>query len=334
MITPAAARFAAGDVILESSETLRGAELVYVTHGNLNPAGDNAVLISTHFGGTHLNSQYLIGEGMALDPRRYFIVVVNLCGNGASSAPSHGMGAAFPRVTIADNVRLQHRLLSETLGIEHLALAVGFSMGAVTCFHWAALFPKFVERVAPICGAARISRHNHVFLEGMRGILTADPAWDQGHYVAPPRLGLKTMARAWAAWPPSAHFYRHALYERLGYTSVEDFLERYWEATYTALDANDLLAQMTTWQSADIAANPLYEDDFDRALAGIEARSFVMPCVNDAYFPPQDSEREVAGMRRAELRPIHSSWGHWAGSGRNPEDTAFIDRQLRELLES
>ena len=324
----------AGDSKLESGETLPGAFLAYQAFGTLNAAGDNAIIMPTHFGGTHLNSLYLLGEGRALDPAKYFIVVVNLIGNGQSSSPSNTLGADFPRVSIADNVRLQYRMLTEEFGVKRLALAVGFSMGAIQVYHMAALYPSFVARLAPICGSARISDHNAVFLRGMRGVLTADPVWNRGNYTTQPLLGLRAMARAWAAWPPSAHFYRHQLYRRLGYTSLDDFLDRYWEATYRVMDANNLLCQIATWQSADISNNALYASDFTRALGAIEARSFVMPCVNDAYFPPEDSRIEVSHMRRAEYRPIESHWGHWAGSGRNPDDTAFIDRQLLELLAS
>lgn len=324
--------FTAGDVTLESGETLPDARLVYCVRGTLNSAKDNAIIMPTHFGGTHEHSQYLTGDGRALDPSRYFIVTVNLIGNGVSSSPSNSAGAAFPIVTIADNVALQHRLLVETFGVTKLALAVGHSMGAVQAYHWAAMFPDFVERVGAICGAAKISRHNDVFLQGMRGILIADPAWLDGNYEEQPTLGLRTMARAWGAWPPSSHFFRHAFYERLGYTSVEDFMERYWEATYTGMDANNVLTQIATWRSADISANEMYNGDFEKALGAITARVCVMPCITDAYFPPEDSENEVSHMQDAKLCPIQSHWGHWAGSGRNPDDTDFIDQQLKELL--
>ena len=75
--------FHAGDIKLESGEVLPEAKLGYTTFGELNTAGDNAVLVLTHFGGTHENSQYLVGSEMALYPSRYFIVIVNLFGNGA-----------------------------------------------------------------------------------------------------------------------------------------------------------------------------------------------------------------------------------------------------------
>ena len=205
-------------------------------------------------------------------------------------------------------------------------------MGDVQTYHWAALFPDYVEPAAPICSSARISRHSYVFLKGMRSILTADPAWAQGNYNTQPLVGLRTMARAWAAWPPPPHFYRHECYKQLGFTSLDDYLERSREAFYCRMDPNNLLTQIATWQSSDISNNDLYDGDFDRALAVISAKTFVMPCINDAYSLFEDSELEVSKMTNALLRPIPSGWGHWAGSGRNPEDTAFIDRQLQELL--
>ena len=326
-------QYRAGDVALESGATLADARLAYVTHGELNASGDNAVLVTTFFGGTHENVGYLLGEATAIDPRHYFIVVVNLFGNGKSTSPSHGLGADFPVVSMADNVHQQYRLLREELGVQRLRLATGHSMGAVSTYHLAAAYPDFVQAAAPICGAARISAHNDVFLRGMCGILTADPAFADGRYETQPRRGLVAMARAWAAWPPSAAFYRHAHFESLGYQSVDDYLERYWEATYASMDANNVLAQIATWRSADIGRLPAYGGDFARALAAIRARCIVMPSRTDAYFPPEDSVLEVAGLGAGELRVIESEWGHWAGSGRNPADTAFIDDNLHELLE-
>ena len=80
--------FAAGNVTLESGEVLADARLAYCTAGTLNAAKDNAIIVPTHFGGTHEHSQYLLGDGRALDPARYFIVIVNLIGN-------HGQVFAF-----------------------------------------------------------------------------------------------------------------------------------------------------------------------------------------------------------------------------------------------
>ena len=328
--------FDAGDVELQSGETLPGTKIAYKTYGTLNGGKSNTILCLVHFGGRHGDSEYFMAEGGAIDPTKYFIVIPSLTGNTLSSSPSNTAppfdGPRFPTVTIYDNVQLQRRLLIETLGIEKIVLAFGHSMGAVQTFHWGALCPDMVERIAPICGAARCAVHNYAFLEGMKAVLTTDPAWRDGEYDEPPAAGLRALGRAWAPWPPSQGFYREKKYEALGYESLERFLVEYWEALFPTMDANNIMAQIATWQAADISANALYAGNFEDALAAIKAQTILLPGQTDAYFPPEDSEYEAAHMPNAEFRPIPSIWGHWAGSGKNPEDAAFIEQALKDLL--
>jgi homoserine O-acetyltransferase len=328
--------FHAGDVLLQSGITLPDTQIVYEVHGAPNAARDNVVVFPTRFGGTHADNGYLIGPSHALDPARWCVVVPNLLGNGISTSPSNAppalAGGRFPRTTIHDNVVLQGRLVSEVLGVERLALVVGWSMGGQQAYEWAAWFPERVPRAAVICGAARTTPHTHVFLEGMRAALTADAAWAEGDYREPPRRGLRALGRAWAGWALSQAFYREHGYRRLGYATLEDFLVRYWEGMYLARDANNLLSMMTTWQAADVGANDRHAGDYAAAMAAIDADVLVMPGRTDLYFPPEDSEAEVALLRRGDLRVIPSIWGHYAGGGRFAADVAFIDAALRELL--
>jgi homoserine O-acetyltransferase/O-succinyltransferase len=218
------------------------------------------------------------------------------------------------------------------LGVRRIALAVGWSMGAQQAYQWAALYPELVERLAPICGSAKTAPHNYVFLEGMRAALTADAAWNDGWYDEPPARGLRALGRAWAGWALSQTFYREERFRDLGYASLEDFLVGYWESLYLARDANNILAMIWTWQHADLSANPLYEADYARALRTIQARTIVLPGRTDLYFPPEDSAIEVEHLRNAELRVIPSVWGHYAGGGKDPADTRFVDDALRDLL--
>ena len=330
--------FEAGDVLLQCGITLRNAKLSYKTHGTLDRDRSNVIVYPTRFSGRHGDNEFLIGPARALDTDRYFIVVPNLLGNGISSSPSNTSPpfdrARFPLVTIYDNVMLQRRLLAERHGIDNVALAVGWSMGAQQAYHWAALFPENVARLAVIAGSARTSRHNHVFLEGVKAALTADAAWRQGWYDQPPVTGLRAMGRVWAGWALSQAFYREGLYQKLGYATLEDFLIGYWEGLFLQREANDLLSLIATWQRSDISANEVYNGDFERALDAIQAKAVVMPGQTDLYFPPEDSAYEVEHMRYAELRPIPSIWGHYAGGAPNPDDVAFVEAALRGLLVS
>lgn len=326
--------FQLGDVTLQSGQVLQGAQLAYVTRGQLSALGDNAVLFPTYYTGTHRENLALVGAGRALDPEKYFIVIVNLLGNGESSSPSNHPtqhGPKFPRVSMLDNVQAQWRLL-EHLRVERLALAFGWSMGAQQAFHHAALYPERVERLLAVCGSARTSPHNRVFLEGVKAALQADASFAGGAYTKPPLAGLGAFGRVYAGWAFSQAFFRERLYERLGHASPEALL-RAWELDHHGYDANDLLCVLDTWQRADIADNPRYRGDFIQALSAIEARAIVMPSSTDLYFPLEDSRLEVAHLRRGELRVLESKFGHVAGGpNRIAEDTAFIEAALCDLL--
>ena len=327
-----------GDVKLQGGATIRGCKLAYKTFGTLNAGRNNAIVYPTWYSGQHYENEWLIGPGMALDPEKYFVIVPNMLGNGLSSSPSNMPepynGPRFPHVTATDNVRQQHRLVTEKFGIERLPLVTGWSMGALQTFHWGALYPDMVERIAPFCGSAKCSRHNFVFLEGVKAALTADAAFAEGWYRSKPERGLRAMARVYAGWGFSQAFYREELdLKTLGYSSLEDFLVAFWEGFFLPKDANNLLAMLWTWQHGDISANELYGGDYPKALAAITAKAYVMPGQTDLYFPPEDSQFEVAHMPNAELVPVPSIWGHFAGGpGTNPEDVRFIDGKLKELL--
>lgn len=326
-----------GDVALQSGLTLRQAKVAYKTYGQLNSARDNVIVMPTFYGGQHTDTEAMMSAGRILDPKKYFLIVPNMFGNGLSSSPSNTSPpfdrAAFPHITLYDNVVCQHRLVTEHLGIDRIKLVVGFSMGAQQAFQWGALYSDMVQAIAPLCGSARTSPHNYLFLEGVKAALQADAAFAEGWYETPPIKGLRAFSRVYAGWVFSQDFFREQEYRKIGLASVEDtacFLEGY----FRQRDANDLLAMLWTWQHADISANEIYKGDFTAALRAIKARAIVMPGETDLYFRVRDNELEVEQMPKAELRPIPSIWGHMAPFGANPPDNEFIDTALKELLQA
>jgi homoserine O-acetyltransferase/O-succinyltransferase len=329
--------FDLGDIVLREGATLRDAKLAYKTYGTLNEDKSNAIVYPTWYSGRHWENEWLISEGMALDPNEYFIIVPNMLGNGLSSSPSNTPPpydkARFPRVTVQDNVFVQHKLVTEHFGIERLALVTGWSMGAGQTYQWAVSYPEMVPRILPFCGSAKTSLHNIVFLEGVKAALTADAAWNYGWYDEQPTKGLRAMARVYAGWGFSQAFYWNRVYEELRFSSLEDFLVGFWEGFFLDdRDANNLLTMLWTWQNGDIGKTPGFDGDYDRALGSIKARAIVMPAEKDLYFPPEDEEYAVERMPNAELRVIPGVWGHFAGGGLNPDDIEFIDNTLKELL--
>ena len=324
------------EVTLQSGATLRDAKLAYKTYGTLNADKSNVIVYPTWYSGQHYDNEWLIGEGMALDPQKYFIIIPNMFGNGLSSSPSNTPPpydrARFPHVTFYDNVVAQQRLVTEKFGIEKIALVTGWSMGAGQTYQWGVSYPEMVERIFPFCGSAKTSLHNIVFLEGVKVAIQTDVAWQEGWYEQQPNKGLRAVGRVYAGWGLSQAFYRQKVYLQMGYSSLEDFLVAFWEGFFLRKDANNLLAMLWTWQNGNIGNTPGFEGNFERALAAIKAEATVMPGETDLYFPPEDNEYEVKHLPNAEFLVIPSIWGHFAGGGINSVDTEFIDRNIKELL--
>jgi homoserine O-acetyltransferase len=334
--------FDAGDVKLQSGAVLPKAKITYTTYGILNSAKDNLIIYPTSFGARHLETEWLVKPDAILDPDRYFVVIPNLFANGLSTSPSNWVGrggtAVFPNVTYFDAVDVQHRLLVEEFGISKVALVYGFSMGAMQAYHWAVRFPEMVDRVAVVCGSARCSPYNRVFLDGVRAALQADPAYRDGKFLEKPIRGLKAMGRVYAGWALSHAFYRDEAWRGLGYSSLDDFLERSWDTAFSNQDANNLLAQIWMWQNGDISQCEAYGGNFASALGAIRARMLLLPGATDRYFPPDDNAAELPllkNARSAELCPIPSIFGHRAGNPvALPDDRAFLRQKIDALLRS
>jgi len=314
--------WSADHVRLQRGGTLKQARIVWKTYGTLSPKRDNVILYPTSYGAHHTDIEWLVDVRRCLDPSRYFVVIPNMLTNGLSSSPSNTPD--FPEVTTYDNVMLQRQMLLELFAIDRLKLVYGWSMGAQQAYHWGALFGEAVERIVVNCGSARTAPHNFVFLEGIRTTLQA---------AATPQQGLRAMGRIYAGWALSQTFYRREMWRGLGFTSLEDFLVRSWEANFLRRDRNDLLAQLWTWQHGDISDNDLYRGDLQMALSGIKAKVLLMPSATDLYFQTDDNREELPYLKYGKLAEIPSVWGHRAGNPRdNPEDAAFIDAQVEALL--
>ncbi len=330
--------FDAGNVVLQSGRTFPGMHIAYTTYGTLNADRSNVIVYPTSYSAQHHDTQWLVRDGGILDTSRYFVVIPNLFGSGLSSSPSNTpwplVGTRYPDITYHDAVRVQQRLLAERFGIERVKLVYGWSMGGMQAYHWASIFGDQVERIAVVCGAAKCSPHNAVFLEAVRATLTADPAYQDGVFRERPVRGFRAMARLYATMALSQAFYREELWRGIGYSSLEDFLVRNWEANYARRDPADLLAQLYTWQHGDISDEPRYRGDLAAALRGISARVMLLPGDHDQYFRVEDNRRELAHLRHGELRPIPSLWGHRAGNPlANADDERFIRTAVQELLE-
>jgi len=333
---PVEGRFELGDFELLSGEILPSAHLGFATYGTLNAARDNVIVYPTWYTGRHSENAPFIGPGKALDPERYFIVVPDMFTNGLSTSPSNCAppcaGMDFPLVTTYDNVIAQDRLLREHFGVTGIALVIGYSMSGQQAYHWGALYPDFVERICCICGSAKTSVHNWVYLNGYRRIMESGEGWDDGRCAQwPPKLLTAVTSLATTmAW--SADWYRASGFEKMGAADLDEFLGAV-EKLFAQWVPADLYHQTLTWMAADVSAHPRFGGDLGAALGAITARSLIMPCNTDMYFAVADNEAEVALMQNAELTIVDSMWGHIAGMpGFSASNDAFIDEKVKQLL--
>lgn len=264
--------FNLGDFKLKSGKLISNAYIAYQTFGDpSNPA----IIYPTWYSGTIATNEWLIGDSMALSPKKYFIIVPALIGNGESVSPSNRPDLRpWPLVTFYDNVAAQYRLVTEELGVEHAKAVLGWSMGAGQTFQWITQYPDFVDLAVPFLGAAKTSLHNQVFLEGVKSaILAAKGAASGGVVVgeATPdsqyrgwsseerEIGLKALGRVYAGWGFSQTFYRQKLYEtHLGFKDLEDFMVNFWESWALSKDPENMLAMLYTWQAGDCSDQEPY----------------------------------------------------------------------------
>jgi len=340
---------APADFRLKGGELLEDGFLAYKTYGTLNAEKSNVILHPTSFDAVHWELEYNVGPGRMLDTDKFFVVIVNLLGNGVSFSPSTCSSTQrFPErgAAMCDNVRLQAQLL-DSLGITRLALIYGYSMGAMQALHWGVMFPERVQRIAAVCGSARASDYNVVFLDSLRAALLTDPDIRQDsdgrpYLVGSGKRGLQTFARIYAGWGVPMEFYQQELWRQssrdgVSFSSREDFVVRSYEGGFANANPLNLMAQMHTWSTADVArAHGLPPGmSLAEALGRVQARVYLMPCTTDRYFTVPEIQIEAKLLPNCRFAPLDSAWGHRAGDPQRPgqqEDARKLTALVGELL--
>ena len=323
----------------ESGVVLPEARIVYGTYGQLNAAGDNAVLLPSHYMADMHGYGWLVGPGKALDPKKLFLITSELFGNGRSSSPSNTAepfhGPRFPVTTIRDNVEAVHRMLTEQLHVRHLKAVIGFSMGAQQAFQWSVSYPDFMDRIVATSGTAKTYGHGIVRLESQITALTLDPAFNGGDYTSPPTKGIQAFSMVWTAWLFSQEWWRQELWRTnpsLG-SNFAEVVEHFRTNFIPGADANNLILQMRTWEKHDVGNTAPFHGDSAAALRSIKVPVLYMPSETDLYFPITDARYEAAFIPHCSLVPIPSLWGHPAGAGISRADGKFLNEHISAFLE-
>lgn len=316
-------------------QCLKNVKLAYQTYGQLNAKGDNAILFPVMFSGTSGSLKHYIGQGLALDLEKYFIVVPDQLGNGLSSSPNNTAAphskSNFPKLDITDDVRAQKKLCDH-LGINSLELVMGWSMGAQQTYEWAIRYPEMVKRIAPIAGTAVCTPHDQLYVDVFCEALRSDPQWLNGEYQDSHEVsnGLNRLAKVFALMGLCTEFYQQEKWTSVGFNSKQEFLEGFWQAWFAPMDPNVLLCMAEKWKHGDSSRD--YDGNIEKALSRIKAKTVVIAFKEDMFIPVRDCQDEQEKINNSELVIIDSLWGHFTMMGIDENDFKAINQTIEKLL--
>jgi homoserine O-acetyltransferase/O-succinyltransferase len=253
----------------------------------------NALLImhgTTGSGNQFLSRSFageLFGPGQPLDTSVYYVVLPDGIGHGASSRPSEGLHARFPHYTYDDMVDAQHRLLVEGLGVGHLRLVMGTSMGGMHSWVWAERYPDFMDGIVPLASApTAIAGRNRMLRRMAMDDIRTDPEWRDGEYTAPPR-GLRAALQILWVMTSAPRVQQHDAPTR---DAADSAIATWLDARSRTMDANDML----------YAFDASREYDPEPMLARITAPLLAINSADDQVNPP-----ELGIMERLVPRVAH-----------------------------
>jgi homoserine O-acetyltransferase/O-succinyltransferase len=314
----------ARDFKFHSGETMPELRLHYTTIGE--PTGQ-PVLVLHGSGGqaasmlTPTFAGELFGPGQPLDATKYYIIIPDGLGHGQSSKPSDGLKTAFPKYDYADMVDAHYRLVKEGLGIKHLRLVIGNSMGGMHTWLWGVRYPGFMDALVPMASqptamAARNWMLRRLMIETIRN----DPDYQGGNYTAPPRM-MKYAIGAYRIASAGGTLG----YQSLAPTSAKaDKLVDEQLALPVTADANDYIYQ---WEAS-------HDYDPSAGMEKIEATLLAINAADDERNPPETGVTDAAIKRirngRLYLIPASSETRGHLTTG----NAAFYRQQLQELMQT
>jgi homoserine O-acetyltransferase/O-succinyltransferase len=316
--------FIARDFKFHTGETMPELRLHYTTIGE--PTGQ-PVLVLHGSGGSAASmltptfAGELFGPGQPLDASKYYIILPDSIGHGKSSKPSDDMKTAFPKYDYADMVDAQYRLVKEGLGIKHLRLVIGNSMGGMHTWLWGVKYPQAMDALVPMAAQpTEMAARNWMLRRMMLETIRNDPDYNGGNYTTPPRM----MTYAIGA-------YRIASaggtlgYQTLAPTAAkaDKMVDEQLAAPVTA-DANDFIYQ---WESS-------HDYNPSAGMEKIEATLLAINAADDERNPPETGVTDAAIKRvkngRLYLIPASTETRGHLTTG----NAAFYKQQLQELLHS
>lgn len=285
---------------------------VLVLHGT---GGSGASMLTPAFAGE------LFGAGQPLDASKYYIIIPDAIGHGKSSKPSDGMKTSFPKYNYDDMVEAQHRLVTEGLGVKHLRLVIGNSMGGMQTWLWGETYPKDMDALVPMASQpTEMASRNWMMRRIMLDTIRNDPDYNGGNYTSQPRM----MKYAITAYGIASIGGTLAYQQQAPTAAKADKIVDERLATPITADANDFVYQ---WDSSH---------DYNAAekLEGIEASLLLINSADDERNPPETGVTDAA-MKRVKNGKLYLIPASTETRGHGTTGNAkFYSEQVRQLLQT
>lgn len=324
--------FVARSFRFASGETLPEVRIHYRTLGTPRKGADgavaNGVLILHGTGGSGRSflgqgfAGRLFGKGQPLDAERYFIILPDNIGHGQSSKPSDGLRMKFPRYGYRDMVTLQHLLVTEGLGLTHLRLVLGTSMGAMHTWMWGYMYPEFVDGLVPLASnPVEIAGRNRLWRKALVDAIVTDPTWKNGEYTEPPRGMASAIAFLLIATSSPLQWQRQ--YPTAA--AADTFLADQVASRLKTTDANDMIYYFRASEDYDPSPH------LDKIAAPLLAINSADDFVNPPELPMMEELIRKVKRGRFVLIPIsNETRGH--GTHSQPQIWGpELERFLKEL---
>jgi homoserine O-acetyltransferase/O-succinyltransferase len=324
--------YVAHDFHFKSGETLPELRLHYTTLGK--PARDanghttNAILILHGTGGSGRGflapnfAGVLFGPGQLLDANRYFIILPDGIGHGKSSKPSDGLHARFPQYDYDDMVSAQHELLQKGLGVDHLRLVMGTSMGCMHSWVWGETYPDYMDALMPLaCQAVKVAGRNRLWRKMVIDAIRNDPEWKNGEYMTEPQTALEVATDIQLIAGSAPIQMQLTLPTR---DAADKYLEAYRVRYKATFDANDFLYAVSASRNYDPSGQ----------IAKISVPVMWINSGDDFINPPElgIAQRQIAQVKNGHFVLLPASdQTHGHGTHSYP---AVWQQYLKALMES
>jgi homoserine O-acetyltransferase/O-succinyltransferase len=238
---------------------------VLILHGT---TGSGRGFLSRNFGGE------LFQAGQPLDTATHFIILPDGIGTGKSTRPSEGLHAKFPRYGYEDMVTAQYRLVTEGLGVNHLLLVMGTSMGGMHTWMWGERYPDFMDGLMPLASVpTQIAGRNRMMRALVSKSIREDPDWKNGDYTSPPRGLMTGLTVLWMMTSSPLTQQKDAPTR----DSADAVINRWMDQRMRTTDANDFLYQYEASRDYDPSV----------ALEKIQAPVVAINSADDLVNPPE-----------------------------------------------